>query len=787
MRSQQAKLSFSSGVMTPRLSLRSDLDRYSTGLRQSINFIVSPQGGAVFREGFQNLAQVFKNRLFQFHQGGDDHDILIEIRPGSTIFWKNPSYPATPYLTLTNIYLEADLENLYFTNQETTAVILHPDYPPYYIEEDANGLVTAEYLPNRLIPLVDYKDVNSPTSSMTTSFDYTAEWVDGTDLWKDGREWTLRYDGVYATGNQGNIKEFNFQTTSADMLAKIELALSFIPAISGPDTTVTVTEDTHPKYNIVIAGLNGGKTLQINRVDNFRDYFVDVVNPAVDDTNQTLEPAWSYPTYVFHVANYYQCIAPHTSETGVIEPPDAAYWVDLGTTKPDTFDWQYPDGNVWADGVIYAPHGRGFPTVGAIHQQRLLLMANASVTMGIWGSRLNQFKDFTLGPEDDDPFFFTIDTSDTPTIKWAESQRHLTIGTSSGDFMLRGEVTLTPSDVNALKQNNARSFKTRAVTTNTDIIYIEQGNEKIRTTSYLRDPDAMTSKDISLIAENLLHTKVKRLVILHTPELMVVALRFDGSMVAVSFAPDFNVAAWFELESAGFVHDIAGNYKITTEADGTISGEDGIFATIMHGDNYFLERMPYPSRTMTPKLEESDPSLTEQGVVCLDSWVTGTIVTGDANVITGLDHLEGLEVAALVDDAWTGIYTVQSGTIILTSEEDIENYDGEYAVGRLYKGTLETFEHNAGNARGVGFGTKRRWNRLWIRLLDSALPIINGTLPPDRTPETEMNLAEILRMGVQDVDIRGLGWGDGSILIEQDRPYPTHVLGLYGEFNVNNA
>ena len=203
------------------------------------------------------------------------------------------------------------------------------------------------------------------------------------------------------------------------------------------------------------------------------------------DELAVLEPAWSYPTYVLHNGVYYQCILPNTPATTPVsnEPPNAEFWIDVGATKPETFDWQYPDGNDWIAStepapVYYWPGGRGFPTVCVVHQQRMLLMANPGFQMGVFGSRINVYKDFVRGPQDDDPFFFAIDTSDSPVIRWAEAQQHLIIGTSGGDYSFSGEVTLTPSDVHAQKQNNARSNASKAVTVNTDVFYIEQGKEK---------------------------------------------------------------------------------------------------------------------------------------------------------------------------------------------------------------------------------------------------------------------------------------------------------------------
>jgi hypothetical protein len=50
-----------------------------------------------------------------------------------------------------------------------------------------------------------------------------------------------------------------------------------------------------------------------------------------------------------------------------------------------------------------------------------------------------------------------------------------------------------------------------------------------------------------------------------------------------------------------------------------------------------------------------------------------------------------------------------------------------------------------------------------------------------------MGTAETIRIGIQELISHEGEWGDGTITIRQDRPYPTHVLGLYGEYSVENA
>jgi hypothetical protein len=787
---QQAIFSFSAGVLTPRISARADSGKHQQALLTGENWIVTPQGGAVFRQGLQYLETTELNRIFQFHQGGNESDIIIEIIPttgyqtGVINFHTDSSI--SPIASITgHSYTTAQLDALYFTNQERYGVITHEDHPPLMIEYKRDGTFTASYLPSSSFPNFEFRDADSPAASGTTDIDYTCSFTDG-DIatWQPSRNFVVRYNNVYANGNAGNPYEYEYSSDTSKVILRLTDALSRIPELQGAGTSYLVTyvgAGSSPViaiYNINITGENSGRILEILPANAEADRYVSIENSR--DAEDIVEPAWSFPTVVLSSNNYYQCIKTHTSETGVIEPPNATYWTDLGTTKPDEYDWQYPDGNPWLTEQNYSPEGRGFPRVCVFHDQRLILGSTPLAPTSIWGSRIGANTDFVLGIEANDPFAFTLDTADSPTIKWMSSQLELILGTSAGDWSIGAEVTVGPGDIQAKKQNYARSHSTPPVIVNTDIFYVEQGQTKLRMAKYQRQSLGFVSQDVSLVAEHLFHEGIKKIIVLRTPEVLIIALKKDGTLTAMTYGED--IGAYVEITASGFYHDIAAYYS-------TVTNEDELWVTVSHDGNtsYYLEKMPYPSRTMTPKGDQDDPSLTEQGVIFLDSWVSGTC---NNNVITGLDHLEGFEVAAIVEDAFTGFYTVNDGSIILADAgiTNTEPYNGISAVGYVYTGTLKTFEFApTGYYGATSLGDKRRWNSLYIRLLDSALPKINGKLPPDRTPEMQMNIAEILRMGLNDYQMTNLGWGDGSIEIVQDRPYPTHVVGLFGEFSVEDA
>jgi hypothetical protein len=498
----------------------------------------------------------------------------------------------------------------------------------------------------------------------------------------------------------------------------------------------------------------------------------------VQNLNESLdtieEPAWSYPTMVINEVpaasgtfRYYQATETHVSvadtEPGIgVDWEDV--WEDLGLPVPAGYDYQYPTGNQWLVTTVYAPLDRGFPTVSAFHDQRLIFMANHDNPTALYGSSIGRYGSYEPGPEDDQPFIYVLDSSDTPVIKWAISHLDLLLGTSSGDWRIGAEVTITPTDIQANKQNKARSELAMATHIDTEIFYIEQGQRKLRVTQYVRNLTSFSSTDASVLAESLVSDSgIKRVTTSFLPEIMLSLVRENGQPLFMTYSKEMGMMAYTEVVTDGFVNDVAAYYSLYNTQDYTF------WATERNG-SYAIERMRYPcGKVCSP--------LTTNNVVHMDGWLSGTVAGLD---ITGLETLNGKSVGVVIDDAWQiKEYTVANGKITLPKD-----FTGaSYAVGLLYEGYLETFE-NPDNFQGTGLGTDRRWVDLYTRLYNSALPRVYGKRAPDRTPSSLMGESENVRPGLQDIRQNVSGFGSGSIKVVQDRPYPTQVLAFFGTYQV---
>ncbi len=335
--------------------------------------------------------------------------------------------------------------------------------------------------------------------------------------------------------------------------------------------------------------------------------------------------------------------------------------------------------------------------------------------------------------------------------------------------MIYAEVTITPTDIRAERQNAARSHLSRPVQIDREVFYIEQGNRKLRATSYIRQKGAYSSSNASILMEHLVSTSgITRLALQHIPEIMMTMVTGAGQAVQFTYEQTLGVVAGTQLITDGEIYDTCAYFALPENTDST-------YFVVQRNGLWNLERMRYPcSKVCTP--------LAANGIVLMDGWVNGTVAAdADNGQVGGLTHLEGKEVGVLVDDSWVGDFTVINGQVLIPSK-----YVGqEYSAGLLYTAQLETFEMDD-NFQGTGLGTKRRWVNLYTRILNSALPQVYGQRDRDRTPVTPMGTPETVREGLQDIEQNVAGYTDGSIQVIQDRPYPTHIVAFFGTYQVED-
>jgi hypothetical protein len=164
--------------------------------------------------------------------------------------------------------------------------------------------------------------------------------------------------------------------------------------------------------------------------------------------------------------------------------------------------------------------------------------------------------------------------------------------------------------------------------------------------------DSFISNDITILADHLTaESNFKDWTYQQTPESILLCLREDGKLASCTFQPHHRVVGWYRF-------DTQGEFKAVTAIPGQASRQDDVWCIVkreINGtDKYYLEKFaPWFG---------SESAVDGLFLDCHHAY------SGDpTNVITGLEHLEGMEVSVLADGTVHPPVTVASGTISLNA------------------------------------------------------------------------------------------------------------------------
>ena len=410
----------------------------------------------------------------------------------------------------------------------------------------------------------------------------------------------------------------------------------------------------------------------------------------------------------------------------------------------------------------------GWPSVVTFHKGRIWFFKTTFEPASIWGSMVGDFDSHAPTNEKaevlaDNGISLTLASGRANPIVWAESSTVLLIGTVGGEWQVKpSSITeaLAPSNIEAVEQTTFGSQSSyRPMKIGSATLFAQRGGKKLREMLYSFEIDSFTSKDISLLGEHLLQSRIIKSVIQKEPVATAWLLMADGKLIGCTYEKDQEVVAFFRRVTGGIVESIA------CVPDGS---NDSVYAvirrTINGGTKRYIERLEQPFDGTMANMFFAECGLTYSG--------------SPATTISGLSHLEGSVVDVVADGAYIGTKTVSGGSFTLTSAASVVQ------VGLPSSATILTTDPEGGSASGTSQGKLRRIDKVEVRVRNT-LPFKFGMnlsslldLPPDITAASLIN---------DDVHLElDQSWQrTGGFYIKQEKPYPLNIVAIMSRLNTN--
>lgn len=404
-----------------------------------------------------------------------------------------------------------------------------------------------------------------------------------------------------------------------------------------------------------------------------------------------------------------------------------------------------------------------YPSVVSIAQQRLIWGASTNEPETIWASIIGSYEDFTRGQvlAADDRFVMDISGEKLNRIKALVGLQELMVFTGSGEYGV-GSTDGSLSAVAPRQQRYGASGTSgiRPLMVGDSILYVDKSGAQVRDLRYSYEVDGYSGNDLTVFVPNYFEGReVVDWCYCHSPHGIVWVVLDDGHLLSLTYKREQEVWAWTEHDLGGAVESVCSVVE---------GSEDALYLIVRRetpaGTRRYIERMA--ERNITSDVMDGcflDCALSYGGV--------------PTRILSGLDHLEGMNVSALADgDVFTGL-TVVNGAVTLPVSVSRAH------VGISYESVAETLPisiemQGTGNTRGL----LHKATEVFVQM-EKTRGIELFSNSADRGTEQSSqsgDMADQLEMftGISRFQLRPNWSADGTIRVVQRNPLPMAILAL---------
>lgn len=793
---------FSAGELAPSLYGRVDIAKYMAGLKTCRNFIVRQHGGVSNRPGTMFVAESHdstkKSRLIKF-QFSTVQTYVLEftdqlmriIKNGGLVVYPIGHGSAGQVVEVATPYLEADLFRLKFTQSADVITITHPSYITRQLSRTDHHVWTFTEYPNTGGPFLD-GNLDQSIKVYTTGDIGTVNVKATANIFNSDMVGTLirieaSEDSTTAKWEVGKSVTLN-QIMRAGQHTYRCVAAGTTGTVTPTHTEGTETDGATVKWKYMHSGFGVGKiTAYVSATEvtiriegNMPESLSTAATPKTI-SNVTPGDGLSTPVRITSTA--------HTLVDGnIITIADVdgtqcngTWAVDQITV--DTFDLYgcydstaYTGGGIFLKSTDAIPSWKwsigawsvdqGYPATVTYSQQRQIFGATPGQPQTMWMSRIAGYTDFgaSIPLLDDDAINFTIFSREVNEIRHLVELSELLVLTSGGEWVCKGgqDGVLTPSTINVKRQGGNGCSHVPPIIVNNTCLYIQDRGNQIRSLGYNFANDAYVGGDLTVMSNHLFtgHTIVDW-AYQQFPFTCIWMVRDDGKLLGLTYLQEQEVAAWHW-------HDTDGYFESVSCIPGT--DEDEVYfvvrRTINGSSMRYIEKLAPRNFSSLEDAFFVDCGLTYDG--------------SPADVISGLNHLEGKTVSILADGNVHPQRTVVGGSVTL-------DYDASKVhIGLPITADLEPLSLTIS---GANILDKCKLISKVSMMVESSRGIYIG---PDTSHLYEYMPASTLatlqtETGIIEMLIDSTWDKNGTFIVRQTDPLPLSILSLIPDVSVGGT
>lgn len=405
----------------------------------------------------------------------------------------------------------------------------------------------------------------------------------------------------------------------------------------------------------------------------------------------------------------------------------------------------------WAEGS-FSPKN-GYPSCVFLYQDRLGLAGTYAEPQTLWFSKTGNYGHFGHARGsllDNDSISINLSGKKLNAIHSVVAAGKLLVFTAGSEWSLSCSGALTPYNVQIEQQSERGCSRVPAVMVGNRALYVQARGSALRDLYYEDAVAAYTGEDLTLCAKHLFEQKsIREVAYQQEPDNLVWCVLSDGTLAVLTYVAEQNICAWTHHDTQGFFRSVC---VIPNR------GYDEVWFAVERNGQYRVEKLLARLASKLPQDQNFlDASVSKKSTEAFEE-------------MEGLAHLEGCEVAALVDGSPVYGLTVQSGKITLPCAASCVH------AGLPYRAQIQTLP------LGVATDSKKRVVAVTVQLADSrggqlalegetADDIIQRTTEPYNTPLE-------LKTESYQMSLSGHHTLTPSVIFTQTDPLPVTLLAV---------
>lgn len=423
---------------------------------------------------------------------------------------------------------------------------------------------------------------------------------------------------------------------------------------------------------------------------------------------------------------------------------------DLGATPPLDIDLFNATGD--------------YPGAIAYQEQRKAEAGTDNQPQNVWMSRSGTEDNFnfSIPARDDDSIQFKIASRENNAILHLVPMADLIACTPAALWRISGGLSevLTPLTLTAREQTFVGTSSTKPLKVGNNMIYVAARGGHLREFGFDSDRNGYISGDISVRAPHLFdNADIRSMTLQLSPFPVIWAVSTTGKLVGCTYIPEQQIAAFHQHDTNGVFEDATTIFE---------EGRDATYVVVRREINgqtvRFIER--FADREFE---NPEDQFFMDCGAV----FESGAPVTQ----VTGVDWLEGEEVAILADGAVVPPQTITGGVLKLPNGIEAR----KIAFGLAYQSDFQLLPM-ALELQGFAQGMPKNVNRVFMRVYRSsgvfAGPTFDELVEHKQRTIEPLGSPPSLVTGEIEIDVQPAWSDDGTVCVRQSDPLALTVLSI---------